>query len=88
MSTVVRFAPMPGISRTAIDRAGAELRRWWMSNEAEFPPPTVDAIGVMIACRETFQLPLNKTVAGLRSMVCSECAELKASGSRILVSRV
>jgi len=36
----------------------------------------------LIAFRETFQVPLNKTVLGLRSMVCSEWPELKALGSR------
>jgi putative GTP pyrophosphokinase len=39
----------------------------------------LDAFRTMIVFRETFQVPLNKTVLGLRSMVCSEQPELKGS---------
>ena len=85
MVSVLKFAPVEGISRTAIDRAGVELRRWWDSDDEDLPFETIEALTAMIAFRETFQLPLNKTVAGLRSMVCSECPELKAPGTRIPV---
>jgi hypothetical protein len=43
---------------------------------------TLDAFRALIEFRESFQLPLNKTVMGLKSMVRSECPELKAEGAR------
>jgi putative GTP pyrophosphokinase len=79
------FAPMPGISRTRIDRAGDELRRFWSEDSTEATPAVVQAYLDLIAFRETFQVPLNKTVVGLRSMVRSEWPELDAPGSRIPV---
>lgn len=85
MSDELAFAPVPGISRTRLDRAGAELRRFWLGDSVQAPPDVVRAYMDLIAFRETFQAPLNKTVLGLRSMVCSEWPELKAPGSRIPV---
>jgi ppGpp synthetase/RelA/SpoT-type nucleotidyltranferase len=41
----------------------------------------------MITFRETFQLPLKKTVMGLRSMVQSECPELKEPSARLPVAQ-
>jgi hypothetical protein len=41
----------------------------------------------MITFREVFQRPLDKTVMGLRSMVCSESPELSRSGDRIPVAQ-
>lgn len=48
---------------------------------------TIDAFAAMIAFRESFQLPLKKTVMGLRSMVCGECPELKRQGGRVPVAQ-
>ncbi len=72
------FAPLHGVSRKAIDRAGDELRRYWLE-ETETPASeaVIDAFVTLVGFRETFQVPLNKTVLGLRSMVCSEQPELK-----------
>ena len=72
-----KFAPLPGYSRSEIDRAGDELKRFWLGDEDDVPVSTVEAFGAMIAFREYFQTPLKKTVMGLRSMVRSECPELK-----------
>jgi len=41
----------------------------------------------MIEFRESFQLPLKLTVMGLRSMVRSECPELKLPGARVPVAQ-
>lgn len=72
------FAPLPGVSRKAIDRAGEELRRYWLEDEIKLASSAVlEAFGTLITFRETFQVPLNKTVLGLRSMVRSEQPELK-----------
>jgi hypothetical protein len=79
------FAPVPGISRSRIDRAGETLRRFL--SHRRITPEVVEAIGVMIMFRETFQVPLNRTVAGLRSMVCSEWPKLKAPDARIPVTQ-
>jgi putative GTP pyrophosphokinase len=81
-----KFAPLPGYSRSAIDRAGDELRRFWLEGGA-VTPETVAAFGAMIAFRESFQLPLKKTVMGLRSMVSSECPELREKGARVPVAQ-
>jgi hypothetical protein len=77
------FALLPGTSRKAIDRAGEELRRYWLDEEDDKPASAavLDAFGILISFRETFQVPLNKTVLGLRSMVCSEQPELRKSGT-------
>jgi putative GTP pyrophosphokinase len=85
MSDEPLFAPVPGISRTRIDRAGDELRRYWLEDSEKASDAVVRAYMDLIAFRETFQVPLNKTVLGLRSMVCSEWPELKTPGSRIPV---
>jgi putative GTP pyrophosphokinase len=86
MTVTGKFAPLPGYSRGDINRAGVELRLWWRSDD----DTTADvgrAIVAMAAFRETFQLPLKKTVMGLRSMVRSECPELKAPGARLPVAQ-
>jgi GTP pyrophosphokinase len=85
MSSTV-FAHIPGRSRSALDRAGEKLERWWSA--ADEPPPSDEinrAFMDMIVFRETFQLPLKKTVMGLRSMVCSEQPEFKKPGSSVPV---
>jgi GTP pyrophosphokinase len=79
------FAPVPGLSRTKIDRDGVVLRDWWIDEHADATDDVVRAFRTMIAFREAFQLPLNKTVMGLRSMVFSEWPELKEESSRIPV---
>lgn len=84
MAAAAGFAPVPGVSRTRIDRAGETLREYWAS-DMPVTPEVIEAFGVMIDFRETFQVPLNKTVNGLRSMVCSEWPELKGPGSSIPV---
>lgn len=76
---------MPGISRTRIDRAGSELRRYWLGDSAKASEDVVRAYRDLMAFRQTFQAPLDKTVLGLRSMVRSERPELKVPGSRIPV---
>lgn len=82
-ATQSKFAPLPGYTRSSINRAGEELRAYWRAEDFERLPPedTVKAYAAMIAFRESFQLPLNKTVMGLRSMVCSECPELERGKS-------
>jgi putative GTP pyrophosphokinase len=82
-----KFAPLPGYSRSAVNRAGRELRRFWLDDEEAVSEDTVQAFAAMIAYRESFQLPLNKTVMGLRSMVCSEVPELKRVGDRVPVAQ-
>ena len=82
-ATTSKFAPLPGYSRGDINRAGRTLRTWWLSDdddEAGVPDEVVRAYMAMMSFREFFQTPLTKTVMGLRSMVKSECPELKASG--------
>ena len=46
-----------------------------------------DALTTLIAFRETFKKPLDKTVMGLRSMVRSESPDLKRTGGRIPVAQ-
>lgn len=84
--TPSKFAPLPGYSGGDINRAGVELRRWWRSDKPT-TKETHEALVAMIRFRETFQAPLNKTVMGLRSMVRSECPELKAPGARLPVAQ-
>jgi putative GTP pyrophosphokinase len=79
----IKFAPLPGYSRSEINRAGVELRRFW--DDDHLTAEMINAFGIMITFRESFQSPLKKTVMGLRSMVCSEWPELKADGSRVPV---
>ncbi len=80
------FAPLAGYSRSQIDRAGTALRSWWIDDkEVEVTPALLSAFGAMISFRESFQLPLTKTVMGLRSMVRSESPELKAKDDRLPV---
>lgn len=79
------FAPVPGISRTALDKAGAGLREWWDAPGDEINDALLEAFMAMIIFRETFQMPLSKTATGLRSMVCSERPELKVPGVPIPV---
>lgn len=81
-----KFAPLDGYSRNEINRAGAELRRWWRSND-EISEATTAAIVAMVTFRESFQEPLKKTVMGLRSMVRSECPDLKQPGKRVPVAQ-
>jgi putative GTP pyrophosphokinase len=82
---VAAFAPIPGYSRSEIDRAGLALQEWWMDDSAEVTAVVVKAFAAMISFRETFQLPLKKTVMGLRSMVCSEWPELRGGNGRLPV---
>ncbi len=81
-----KFAPLPGYTRGDIDRAGAALRRWWRSDEP-IGTEVTNALVVLTVFRESFQVSLNKTVNGLRSMVRSECPELKEPGARIPVAQ-
>jgi len=85
--TTSKFAPLPGYSRSAIDRAGDELKRYWLADDEKASVATLRAFEAMIAFRESFQLPLKKTVMGLRSMVCSEVPELKRVGDRVPVAQ-
>lgn len=78
------FAPVPGHSRTSIDKAGRRLKDLWETDRA-VDDLDVAAFRAMIVFRETFQTPLSKTVNGLRSMVRSESPELKVPGARIPV---
>lgn len=83
-----KFAPLPGYSRTAIDRAGTLLREWWRDDDdGPVSAETVEAFAAMMTFREAFQSPLNKTVNGLRSMVCGECPELKRPAARVPVAQ-
>jgi hypothetical protein len=85
--TMSKFAVLPGYSRSAINRAGIELKRYWLSDDEEPSAATIEAFAAMIAFRESFQLPLKKTVMGLRSMVCSEVPELKRVGDHVPVAQ-
>jgi hypothetical protein len=58
------FAPIPGYSRSGIDRAGTALQNWWTDKDAETTDGIVHAFTAMIVFRESFQLPLKKTVMG------------------------
>jgi hypothetical protein len=62
------FAPVPGLSRTKIDRDGVVLRDWWMDEHADATDDVVRAFRTMIAFREAFQLPVNKTVMASHGM--------------------
>jgi len=89
-ATTSKFAPLPGYSRGDINRAGRTLRTWWLfddDDEAGVPDEVVRAYMAMMSFREFFQTPLTKTVMGLRSMVKSECPELKASGDPLPVAQ-
>jgi hypothetical protein len=59
-----------------------------MEDAAEITPTLVRAFDAMIAFRESFQLPLNKTVMGLRSMVRSERPELNKEARLPVVQRL
>jgi len=79
------FAPVPGYSRTQIDRAGALLRPCWHTPMDEDDPilaGLVDACVASIACREVFQPVPDKTATGLRSAAASERPEPTAPGTR------
>jgi putative GTP pyrophosphokinase len=78
------FGPVPGLSRTRIDKAGVVLRDYW-AGRRDVDDEVVQAFQVMIEFRATFQAPLDKTVTGLRSMVCSEWPELKQKDARVPV---
>jgi hypothetical protein len=82
-----KFAPLPGYSRTAINKAGTRLREWLEGDDDHAPLDVLEAFEAMIVFRESFQAPLNKTVNGLRSMVRSECPELKRSAARVPVAQ-
>ena len=84
-SSTGKWAPVEGYSRNSVNRAGVELRTFWTTPRVT--SATVEAFAAMIAFRETFQLPLKKTVMGLRSMVCSEVPELKRVGDRVPVAQ-
>lgn len=74
--TAIKFAPLPGISRSRIDRAGDSLREFW-TGERLRDQQVEEAMEVLVAFRSSFQEPLNKTVMGLRSMVTAEWPELR-----------
>lgn len=82
--TVRRVTFAAGYSRSAVDRAGVVLRRFWEGSGA-VTPEEVDAFTAMIAFRETFQDPLRKTATGLRSMVKSEVPRYKAAEAPVPV---
>jgi hypothetical protein len=82
-----KFAPLAGYSRSDVNRAGIELRHWWRQTSPPVTPEVVTAFAAMIAYRESFQLPLKKTVMGLRSMVCSEVPALKRVGGNVPVAQ-
>jgi hypothetical protein len=88
---VVKFAPLAGVSRSAIDRAGQTLKQFWADpnrfHDDDGMETVVVAFRVMIRFRETFQPPLSKTAMGLRSMVTSEWPELKDPGRRVPVAQ-
>ncbi len=81
-----KFAPLPGHSRSSINRAGRELRRWWLTPEGGVTDDVVEAFAAMIAFRESFQVPLKKVVMGLRSMVCTEMG-LERRGQNVPVAQ-
>jgi putative GTP pyrophosphokinase len=88
VSEIVRFAPLPGTSRSQIKRCGETLRCWWATDDLdgdEHMGEVLEAFRVMIEFRETFQAPMSKTATGLRSMVKSEWPELARPGARIPV---
>jgi len=85
-ATTSKFAPLPGHSRSSINRAGRELRRWWLTPGNTVTPDTIDAFTAMIAFRESFQVPLKKVVMGLRSMVCTEMG-LERVGQNVPVAQ-
>jgi (p)ppGpp synthase/HD superfamily hydrolase len=85
--TQSKFAPLPGYTRTSINRAGERLKHWWLDEDAEASEAIVEAFEAMITFRESFQVPLKKTVTGLRSMVRSECPKLKLPGARVPVAQ-
>jgi ppGpp synthetase/RelA/SpoT-type nucleotidyltranferase len=82
-----KFAVLPGYSRGDINRAGRALRAWWLSDEEGVPDDLVQSYMAMMSFRESFQTPLTKTVMGLRSMVKSECPELRSSGDPLPVAQ-
>lgn len=88
VADITKFAPLPGVSRTQINRAGEALRRWWEDDgplAEEDRDAVIEAFRVMIQFRESFQTPMGKTAMGLRSMVKSEWPELAEPGARIPV---
>lgn len=85
---MAEFAPIHGYSRSEIDRAGVELQRWWTGDDGAVTPAVVRAFEAMIVFRESFQLPLKKTVMGLRSMVRSESPKLEEGANLPVVQRL
>jgi putative GTP pyrophosphokinase len=59
------------VSKSAVDRAGAELRHWWDLTVEEEPPriPTE----TLFAFRAEFPGPTKKVTVGLRQFVLREC---------------
>ena len=85
-ATSSKFAPLPGYSRSAINRAGRELRRFMHQQGPGVSEATLEAFQAMILFRESFQTPLKKTVMGLRSMVCTEMG-LERKGANVPVAQ-
>ena len=60
------------LSKSAIDRAGAELRKWWSIDEDDVLPPD-QAAEALFAFRAEFPGPMKKVTVGLRQFVVREC---------------
>jgi hypothetical protein len=59
------------LSKSAVDRAGGELRDWW-TNDDPNPLPSA-AVEALYAFRAEFPNPTKKVTVGLRQFVLREC---------------
>lgn len=83
---------IPGrdLSKSRVDRAGEQLRRWILSrdfNAMSHDQYLKQAAWDLFAWRDTFRVPLAKTVMGLRSFVKSEVPELQTPGAKLPVGQ-
>jgi hypothetical protein len=59
------------LSKSAVDRAGNDLRDWWGNNDP--PPIPREATEALYAFRAEFPNPTKKVTVGLRQFVIREC---------------
>jgi hypothetical protein len=59
------------LSKSAVDRAGNDLRDWWVNNDP--PPVPREATEALYAFRAEFPNPTKKVTVGLRQFVVREC---------------
>lgn len=75
MGNAVGKARSSGPSKTRVDRAGVELRKWWWGDDPA-SPEVGQAIDLADEYRATFSNPLKKVTVGVRQFVERETDEV------------